>query len=182
MAILRGIHLEYTGKGVLSVRNWRKVMKQVFLRIGQHWAKKMLPGHFEHQAHAKYGYQTRSQNWIRRKIAMLARGQGVGVQDLVQTGNMRDWVLSTVQVTAGPTAAHVHAGGPDYLKINPAPAKRSGRTMPNMVNEISALTDEERQELTQVGNDAVWEAWDALPEQTERSETNVSVAGYFHEG
>lgn len=131
---------------MLSARARNRVLKGVFHAIGTKWTEDMLPNHFKVAATAKYGYQKRTDKYLRRKLRA-----GHGYTPLVYTGLLKRSLVNFAQrVMAFPTRATVRLVGPSYLTINYKPGR------PHLAREILTVASDERQELTDHGHDVMF--------------------------
>lgn len=135
----------------MSKRGHNRVMRSVFLAIGEHWQKHHLPRHFQRGAAARYGYQARTKTYKYKKRQAYKTGGAVQPnQDLVFTGTLRTIVVRHQIVRAFPARATINIPGPTYLSSKPKP----GSKRPDIGGEITAVAREEFHELDRVGEKA----------------------------
>lgn len=131
-----------------SKRAVTRIMKAVFLALGDYWHQEILPRHFEPGAHDRYGYAERTTAHARRKARLWgATPQYAAERSLVFTGRMKSQLQRWVEVKAYPSRFTVLMHGPRYVGMRPM---RSN--MPNMGEEITAVTVAELNELADYAN------------------------------
>jgi hypothetical protein len=146
MNIIHAVTVKMDKPGYFSVRAWRTALKAAHEAEGRTWRDRFLKLHFERQGKGRYQYQPRSRRYLIEKAALarIGRCEEGGQADLVLTGLMREYILTTPQIRAYPTRVTITMAGPRYLTMNPKPPK------PNMAREVCAVTDDERSELSRV--------------------------------
>jgi hypothetical protein len=80
-------------------RDHNRIMKDAMRTVLERHHKERIPGHFEHSAHGKYGYQPRSRKYIDRKVKL-----GLGGTDLVMTGATKQEMTSHAEFVVGGAA------------------------------------------------------------------------------
>jgi hypothetical protein len=117
-----------------------------------HWHTKILPRHFNSEAHGKYDYAQRSRDYLKSKH---------GVPDLVSSGSLRRDLKSTASFVEGGSVMELrmHARVLNFAPAMPENSfdryvtqRKAGRGVgyPNMKREIKAITDDEREAVAQV--------------------------------
>jgi hypothetical protein len=142
----------------VSTRAWKEICRETMAEVGRHWFESFLRLHFREGAAARYGYQPRTAKYIRSKIKAAKKGKALagGVVPLLYTGDLREEVQGYVYVRAFPTRATLTLHGPKYLSMTP----RGSR--PNMGQEITAVSDEERFQMAALMADRLGAKMDAL--------------------
>lgn len=143
----------------VSIRAWRNGMREAWRTVGQHWQQQLLPRHFRRGAAATYNHKPRTAEYLRRKklagrgtgpLAKFARRLGMAVKyggevDNVLTGRMEEALRLPARIIAFPTRVTIRMIGPRYMTFNP----RVGGSQPNKPAELTRLTTEEREDLSQ---------------------------------
>jgi hypothetical protein len=110
---------------------------------GEQWCREMLPLHFEHEAHGRYGYQQRKDSTISRKLNAAKHGRALpGANDLIFSGVMKAAVLGYQNLKPRGGGVSVLMYGPKYLWMF---NKREGQ--PDKAAEITRVTGQETSEL-----------------------------------
>jgi hypothetical protein len=119
----------------------------------RHWHTHILPRHFEPAAHGKYGYAPREPRYVKSKH---------GKPDLVNTGSMKQEMLSFLQITATATGAqaklrartlnlvpNMQENDQNYF-VTQRLKKGGTRPYPNLKREVKIVLDEEREAIAEV--------------------------------
>jgi len=81
--------IELSGWPAMKKSEFNRAKKEAFKRVGRHWLKEFLPGHFKPGAAQRYGYKKRTAKYTKRKRAMKGH-----TAPLVFTGALRRQVTS----------------------------------------------------------------------------------------
>lgn len=134
----------------ITVRGWREILKTAWRAVGDYWEEHFKMRHFGPDAPGRYGYKYRSVNYLRKKWRYGALFpwsiHDSGQTLLVYHGKLRAAVRPRHAPRAFPSRVTVEIPGPRYLQMTP---RQSGR--PNLGEELTRITDEEKAEL-----EAVW--------------------------
>jgi|ERR1051326_609070 hypothetical protein len=142
-------------------RAWKELTRAGFSEMGEHWHRVMLPRHFEAHARERYGYKPRTKRYAIRKNMAYAKGKAVAASnvDLVFTGLLRQSMQSVGTVRAFPTRATVSMTGPRYITMRPYQSDH-----PDLAAEVTKITEDEAQELSNLLNESVTRRLEALRE------------------
>lgn len=159
MVVVLGFKIEWASifqpDAKKTERAFSRILKAVNEAMAEYWHKNILPRHFKKGAQDRYGYQERTEQYLRRKARRFGRSpeQWESMRDfpLAFSGNLRRRITRFAQVKAFPTRFTVKMFGPFYVGGKPkSRAAGGGRvTSPNMEAEITTLLDSEREELRQ---------------------------------
>ncbi len=155
------VRTEYpTAEGIFSSRAEVRARKESFQVMADTWVEKFLPLHFQPGNRERYGFTSRSDEYLERKrnLAKATSGsdkratrrrpvQFDGEVDLVFHGDLAKDVTSNYEIKAYPSRATITlgSGALPYLISRP----RRDRKV-NMANEIRVVTDEEMRELVAI--------------------------------
>jgi hypothetical protein len=137
----------------VSIRQWRTGMRDAWRGVGQHWQQQMLPRHFTRAAAGMYGHKPRTAKYLARKrrggFNRFAARLGMTVKyggevDNVLTGRMEESLRLPARIIAFPSRVTIRMIGPRYMTFNP----RVGGNQPNKPAELTRLTSDEREELS----------------------------------
>ncbi len=159
MVVVLGFKIEWASifqpDAQKTKRAFERILKAVNDAMGEYWHKNILPRHFKKGAQDRYGYQERTESYLKRKARRFGRSteQWESMRDfpLAFSGNLRRRITRFKQVRAFPTRFTVRMFGPFYVGGRPKPRSVGGSrvTSPNMAEEITTLLDSEREELRQ---------------------------------
>lgn len=149
---------------LLSKRALREAMKRSFAAAGEYWMEHYRPKHFSSQQ-TRYRYKPRKQRYLDRK-QRDAKRPGTKIEDggtrlLVYSGLTRRSMLTYHPVRAYPTRLSIRMPGPRYVGMRPY---KSGR--PNLGEEITQVTPDEKRQLMAVFERALQKEIDAYKERT----------------
>ena len=136
--MIRGT-VTYIAPPDVLARELKSGLKEGLQAMIEHWHSHMLPGHFERQAHAQYGYKNRSEKWIKRKL--YKTGQAV---DLVFTGRLKRDAIRSIRISG---TANKAQGVLDLPKYAYQTRRYATRQAPNKAAEIIAITEAEMTQL-----------------------------------
>jgi len=130
-----------------SKRAIKEATREGHRQQGITWFSSMLKDHFVPSARQRYGHQPRKRTWIKRKVKDAQRGKAIkgGLVDNVYTGLMERLLTSHRSVAAYPTRVTITLFGPSYISMRPRDPNK-----PHKAAEIFAVTDKEKQKLTDV--------------------------------
>lgn len=128
--------ITYIGGPDVLAKDLRAAAKAELAKVGTHWHRQTLPGHFALDAIRKYRYAPRSKGHMRVKARLYGHSL-----PLVMTGALRDQVTRMSRVTSTAKGARVTMTGPRYLYMV---QREKG---PDMAKEITAATDMEAAEM-----------------------------------
>lgn len=139
-----------------SKRQHIRAMKKVYERIGLRWATEYLPMHVEPGAEQRYGYQPRSENTMKKKMRLAAKGfVPQPVRALVDRGRLAQHLQRPHLVRGFPTRVNVRVQTPidkrtkrAYVLINPRDPNR-----PNLYKELSIVIPSEKRDLEKQGQE-----------------------------
>lgn len=135
-------HIRYKGILGMKKRDWNNnFLKPAFYEAGKFWHQWILPKHFTESGGREYGYQNRTQKYIKKKIVFKRHND-----PLVYSGRLRDGALGKVRIEA--TFKGVRCYLPDARGANFKASPRS----PNMANELRRLSQNDIRALTAVVN------------------------------
>lgn len=120
-------------------RLYKRLRRELLPKAGLLWWKRFLPRHFTRRGRALYGYQRRSQGYVKRKKRTWA-GRDL---PLVWSGATRHAALSNtpgLKVTTRGLDVKLR-GLPRYIWYNVLSQK--GRNMPDMVKELTTTNEQE---------------------------------------
>jgi hypothetical protein len=126
-----------------SDRGWTEGCKTGMRAVGEWWEAEIKMRHFEADAASRYGYQPRTERYLRRKKAIAAKTWRVlegGQRDLVLHGQTRGAVRMRHTPRVFPTRLTIHIPTPSYVQMRP---RTTGR--PNLGEELTRLTADEVQ-------------------------------------
>lgn len=154
-----GVTTEIDDQLLDSLKKTPEILQKATADGASYWHYGILPGHFEKQASFKYGYAQRSKNYLKKP------GKGTK-PDLVFSGAMRRELIANRAITTTGTGAKLRMWARAF---NLAPAMpensqdayvkqyaRKGRlrAYPNLKREVKAITDQEREAVSQVVADS----------------------------
>jgi len=139
-------------KPSIGVKRLNQITKKAFSDVGAYWHDQMLPDAFAPGAVYRHEHQPRSRKWKNKKLRLASHGIGEegGTRNLVFTGMTRRSVKEYATIRAFPRRATVNMVGPRYISMQP-----KNPNMPNMGQEITHLTEGQRQRLMKVFRDTV---------------------------
>jgi len=139
-------------KPSIGVKRLNQITKKAFSDVGAYWHDRQLLDAFAPGAAYRHQHQPRSRKWQQKKIRLAAVGHCAegGTRDLVFSGMTRRSVQEYATIRAFPRRATVNMVGPRYISMQP-----KNPNMPNMGQEITHLTEGQRQRLMKVFRDTV---------------------------
>jgi len=126
-----------------TLKEFRAAAKEELRPLIQHWHTEMLAEHFKPSAVAKYGYQKRTVKHQKRKARMFHHQN-----PLEFTGELKRSVTQRIRITSTSKSATGRMRAPRYLYMY-------GKTGPHMHDEITAITQDEIDELSTILHDAI---------------------------
>lgn len=153
-----------------SRRDWKEVLRAGMREAGQYWHQEIMPKHFERSARARYGYQPRRDRYQGYKIRARGRGKAVDTVDLVFSGQTRSSALKPPLIKAYPTRARVDLLVPPYINMRPDPRGKR-KAAPAMGDELTRVTYQESQKLSEVVRDMMESALDDHKAAAKRKQT-----------
>jgi hypothetical protein len=177
-----GVRLKYKGfvpGTAMAARAFDDALAAGFDAAGRYYFQQIRPKHFERAAHDEYGYATRSDSWIRRKIRKTSQAT-----DLIFTGrSMQETRSATITATKKGVRVSMPAG---MLLMHPRDRK-SGPSPVNMQQEMEAISDRDRSDLVDIIERIVDRRLRESSATEEKyyginSTPATSMAGFFHEG
>jgi hypothetical protein len=181
------ITLQVTRPPDITVRNFRRILRDAHQAMGQKWIKEILPGHFKPGAESKYGYAPRTDRYLndkregkKREVSIRQRRRPTearrraiegGMSPLVYTGTLRRTIKQSAKVRGYPTRATISLKVTDYAPlrrntftgIDAQGRKRKASPQPDKIKEIFTVTDGEAQELSWYLQEKVFEGIAAAP-------------------
>ncbi|HZZ28472.1 MAG TPA: hypothetical protein VFE46_10765 [Pirellulales bacterium] len=142
---LIGLRYETYVQNEVSEAVWNDCMEEAEIAELAYWKIKYLPEHFTRNARDKYGYQPRSEKYIRRKQYEGRRGKAKygGEVDLVFSGESEEILHGPASIVAHPSGAEMDMPIPPYF------ADMRWPSSPDPEPEVTAVTDEEMEELAE---------------------------------
>lgn len=127
----------------IGARKWSDFAKEGMRAAAELWQDKYVGLHFQPFARAKYGYQPRKVETIRRKKGAAAKGKAIkgGVVSLVWTGLLERQMLRRGILRIYPTRFVLRKPAGSYVTNRP----RGGR--PNLVREITTVIPSEERAM-----------------------------------
>lgn len=111
------------------------------------WWRQIMPGHFEISAHSKYGYQQRSEKYIRQKVRRFGGGARA---DLVYRGESREAAKRGIWIKPPRGKAKTLVQAVGVMKVPPHFYKyRKGYGQPDKANELTRTTITEQNWLNE---------------------------------
>lgn len=148
----------------IAVRHHNRFVKESLREVLKEHHAKRIPGHFKTSAHQKYGYQRRNLKYMKAKNKRHGSSR-----DLVKTGQSE--MSMTNAANANITIGGAAEGGKNAINAKltlrfpwKGGAGRFRRETPTyqkvtiqqMIKEMQAMTDEERQQMAVKFNEAYW--------------------------
>ena len=138
---------------VLKAREWTKMLKLVWFRVGMFWHKFILPKHFTQQGANEYKYQPRQgqkwqgeKGWTRTYHAVKIKHKHHG-HPLTFTGELKKAAMGLVDVRATGNGANIYLRGlPPHVNM------RVSENSPNMAVELTALSNKDIDTLVRFGD------------------------------
>lgn len=145
----------------IVVRDWRKITRQTYTVMGEHWHSQILPDHFKPNAKFVYNYRLRSTKYLKHKKWAARRGRvgnrtispEAATTALTYTGRLKNAMLSVSRIRAFPTRFTVRMPGTTYT-----PSKQRSTKQPFLQGELTKLLKREVDELRKIGKQAATEA------------------------
>lgn len=147
---IRG-RITYVGAPDATARDLGRAVKGGLQRAGLYWHTRILPKHFTRSARRRYGYQPRTEKYVRQKLRRYGSGT-----DLVKTGALKRQVTRRSAITGTSKKMTVHLRGPSYFhmfpkgsRVNPEKhptndkGERPPRAIAKMAAEATAVTQDE---------------------------------------
>lgn len=166
-------------KALGSDRAFDRVAKAAHDDMAHYWHERLLPRHFTQGAAAKYGYQPRTEKYLKRKRRLAAIGKVKSpVRDLVYSGRGQASLRARVNIRVFPTRFSVRMQSPkdrkgkDYILMRPRPAKVTGRAMPPLGAEVTAVNAEDHRDMAEFAGKRVHELMRAELQRRRTRTTN----------
>jgi len=127
-----------------SKRAVDRALNRMWEEVGKYWQDKMLPRHFEQGAAERYGYQSRSEKYKKRKASKFRRGLAAALDiDLVMTGRSREDLSRPAAIRAYPTRFTLTMRATrSYFRMRPYKSRH-----PAMGEEVTRVTEPEQSDL-----------------------------------
>lgn len=93
---------------------YKKWLKALMQSVGEYWHKSIFPGHFTPGAETRYGYEKRTDAYMKKK-RQYGVGQGRYVANIF-SGKSARWMQSMGYTTATSDKATVHLPAPAYFR------------------------------------------------------------------
>ena len=139
---------------VLKAREWTKMLKLVWFRVGMFWHKFILPKHFTKRGAAEYKYPKRQGEvytgerggWSRTYHSKKLKSKHHG-HPLTFTGELKKAALGLVDIRATGNGANIYLRGlPPHVNM------RVSENSPNMRAELTALSNKDIDTLVRFGD------------------------------
>ena len=132
----------------VSVRAWREALKAGWYAVGEYYDAVVQPRKFEPGAASRYGFQPRTEKYLKRKRRTAAKTWKVkdgGELDLVLSGITRTAVKRRQYPRPFYNRVVVDTPTPNYVQMRP---RKAGR--PNMGAELASVAPDERAEMERI--------------------------------
>jgi hypothetical protein len=137
-----------------AMRRAPEIRQQAIEAGAKYWHDKILPGHFEHPAHNKYGYAWRSKNYTRHRTS----------PDLVNSGSMRNDLSANFELKTTGTYIELRmrakvlnfvprmSQDSQDLYVKHGRRKKDGhqKSYPNLLRELKLRTEAEMNAIASV--------------------------------
>jgi len=159
----------------VTVRKWRTITRAAHEAQARRWFRLFFPLHFKPGAEQRYGYQHRSERYLRFKrngrrlrvrAEQLRKGQNRdtlrkaiegGASPLVFTGHMRQMLKGSAEFRGFPTRGRVTMQAPVYAPsrrntftgIDAKGRSRKASRQPDKIAELTTVIPEEGADLSQ---------------------------------
>jgi len=145
--------IHYVGSPESTLRQLRPTVKTHLKAIGSLWHKEFLPRHFRRGAQRRYGYQRRSQRYLKRKQRAAERGMiprsSLG-KPLVFTGVSEEQISRRSDITSTSKRARVKMSAPKHFFQH-----RKDYGQSDKVEEVTRIVEQEATAMAKELSDAI---------------------------